>query len=58
MVTLLIHYRCGGTLHPESHDYWTIGFHKTGRAPHINGLEQLHRCDRCNLIGVATEPPR
>jgi len=50
------HIRCGGTLKPEVHDKWILDRRPiTGTMSHIpsiKGIEILHRCDRCNLIGV------
>lgn len=51
---MVTHYRCGGTLHPELHDRWSLTY---THEPKISGTEILHRCDRCNLIGVSVPAP-
>ena len=57
------HYECGGILDPEVHLRWSMRrMTRDGRATTIPvlgpDLEVLHRCRRCDLIGVATIPAR
>ena len=54
---LLTHTDCGGRLEPEEHKRWvmSVAAEKTTPEPVlVDELETLHRCDRCDQVGVIT----
>lgn len=55
---MFTHARCGGSLRFEYHRKWVF----TQPGPHepllSDELEELMRCDRCGLVGIAVDTKR